>query len=1319
MTSPAQYGSIQYQSPTDKALSSITQNSYAYKGEGEVLAKLTSDVSFMAENQRKMQKGIDQANENVVQQIQGLVNDVVALFGGGSPDEVVDLGDFRYIFQGLGALFGLGDGAGGVQMPFNLFNAASHFMSQFFFPAMDWQYGFDTGIDNFISIMLNVIDGLHVPFITQAAQDFAVMLSGWRDNIDKALQWIEDLFNDSWKLIQAVWDWIFGGSLYSGTAVVAFSEEAGVNVGAAWNTLIQLIFPGAVTPTTSKVSLGNSAFNGLFSGFDFSLEVGNLEDNLDNLWDSSRRAINSAVQGFGVGYFDANWLWKFGTPTAADLFTASSSSSGSAGSINAPKPGGGSSTHLNPSIPAAPSYISLTWQSTWPSGHYPSGDVYFCVTSVKGSTEGPPSDEVKLWVAGLGESQIQVTASWPPVTGVDGYNLYRRIVSLFGNVEYRRLNSSLLTTTSFVDTTIKTDGIVDAPPTKDELDALVIGNKVGDAQAAASIADGKAVAAQTAAGIADGKAVAAQGAASTADGKAVAAQGAAATADSKAVAAQAKANAALPQTLWTIAQSGGTNLIFSPDFEDSTIVRPLIGSIGGYSTEQKHGGLQSYKLVTSTTPGQYSGIQLLPTNTLTLLKVQPGQWFYGEIWVYGASTNSAGEGISFRVQFYDSTGVNPLTAVNFQNSNNGATIGAWVKLSGLIQVPAGYDTAMPIIYINSTVASQAFYLDDVRVVEQTAAQLAQAAAAADATTKANSAQTAAAADAQAKANAAQSAAIASAAADAQAKANAAQSAAVAAAATTAQAKADAAKADAIADAAVDAQAKADAALVAAKADAQTKADAAEDAATTAAALDAQSKANDAEAAAIAAAAVTAQAKANAAKADAVADAAVDAQSKADAALVAAKADATTKADAVQANHQQLMDAVTGGATGIDITNSSPPDASSAVSDLRNSIAELRGVVDALQGSADSPPGGVSFVGSNNGWQAGGGLNWTITGTGTPYLQNYGYWMTKSGAGKYVYGIYKTPLSAHLQSASIAFSIPPDYPSGFNAKTYGGSNFIILRSTVNASRFVFCQIWRDQAQFGYYDGSIHLVGSAFSVPIGATAGATARFPNESQPYYCELLVGGLVRGSYTFSSAQAPYGASYLYTGQGMKSGTGIAGDEFSPGQIQSFSAKDAGVSAGLINGGVGIIMRRTLETNYLIGTGAIITLSTGFFDSLEAISPGMTQLTADGNPSSESGGHSGGDGVMVEKKGLYIATSQFYIPTAQYYGATFFAGTPGSTVLHSENQYFTPMPRGTAILNLKDGDYIHPAFENGSGANVNIKGKANGLLSYFAAVKVE
>ena len=251
MTSPMQYGSVQYQSPTDKALGSITQKSYAYKQQGEVLSKLTGDVSFMAENQRKMQKGIDKANENVIQQMQGLVNDMISLFGGGSPDEVIDLGDLRYVLQAIGALFGFGDGAGGVQLPLNLFDSANHFVTQFLFPAMNWEDGFNTGIDNFISIMLNVVDGLDVPFITQAAQDFAVRLSGFRDDIAKAINWIEDLFNKTWKLILSGWDCFFGGALYNGVSVQAWSPEASANVTAAWNNFIQLIFPGATTPTTN------------------------------------------------------------------------------------------------------------------------------------------------------------------------------------------------------------------------------------------------------------------------------------------------------------------------------------------------------------------------------------------------------------------------------------------------------------------------------------------------------------------------------------------------------------------------------------------------------------------------------------------------------------------------------------------------------------------------------------------------------------------------------------------------------------------------------------------------------------------------------------------------------------------------------------------------------------------------------------------------------------------------------------------------------------------------------------------------------------
>lgn len=125
-----------------------------------------------------------------------------------------------------------------------------------------------------------------------------------------------------------------------------------------------------------------------------------------------------------------------------------------------------------------------------------------------------------------------------------------------------------------------------------------------------------------------------------------------------------------------------------------------------------------------------------------------------------------------------------------------------------------------------------------------------AAAALDATTKANTAQSTAistaSGDATTKANAAQAAAIATAAGDATTKANAAQ----AAAAGDATTKANAAQAAAEATASWDATSKANAAQAAAAGDATTKANAAQAAAESTASGDATSKANAAQAAAI-------------------------------------------------------------------------------------------------------------------------------------------------------------------------------------------------------------------------------------------------------------------------------------------------------------------------------------------------------------------------------------------------------------------------------------------------------------------------------------
>jgi hypothetical protein len=157
------------------------------------------------------------------------------------------------------------------------------------------------------------------------------------------------------------------------------------------------------------------------------------------------------------------------------------------------------------------------------------------------------------------------------------------------------------------------------------------------------------------------------------------------------------------------------------------------------------------------------------------------------------------------------------------------------------------------------------------------------------------------------ASGAAAAAQAAAATDATSKANAAKSGAEATASADATSKANAAQAAAEATAASDATSKANAAISTAAADATTKANNAKSGAEATASADATSKANAAQAAAEATAALDATAKANAAKSGAEATAALDATAKADAAEAAAIAYTDAEVAALVDSAPALLD----------------------------------------------------------------------------------------------------------------------------------------------------------------------------------------------------------------------------------------------------------------------------------------------------------------------------------------------------------------------------------------------------------------------------
>ena len=167
------YGSYKYESPEARALGTITSESYD-KDQAKNLIKLNNDVSYMAAYMRKMQKGIDDANQNVIQQIQSFINDIIVLIGGGSA-QGFDFGDLRYILQMIGALLGIGE----QDFPLSAFESAWHMLSTYIFPSSQFEDVINALIDSAIGGILDLFG--EVPIAGEALQQLAAVILSVRD----------------------------------------------------------------------------------------------------------------------------------------------------------------------------------------------------------------------------------------------------------------------------------------------------------------------------------------------------------------------------------------------------------------------------------------------------------------------------------------------------------------------------------------------------------------------------------------------------------------------------------------------------------------------------------------------------------------------------------------------------------------------------------------------------------------------------------------------------------------------------------------------------------------------------------------------------------------------------------------------------------------------------------------------------------------------------------------------------------------------------------------------------------------------------------
>ncbi|MFM8798902.1 MAG: hypothetical protein ACKODT_08090, partial [Fluviibacter sp.] len=196
--------------------------------------------------------------------------------------------------------------------------------------------------------------------------------------------------------------------------------------------------------------------------------------------------------------------------------------------------------------------------------------------------------------------------------------------------------------------------------------------------------------------------------------------------------------------------ASGSNLVPDPGFENSNFYLYASEGASRHSTDNKYvrNGIYSLKFTTNGTNNRASYF-LTDNDSEAYVPCTPGDVFYVEAWVKGASSNTATTGsIQLNSLIRSGSSAAPTTS----NVVIGSTItpaackaptnttagNDWTKLSGSLTIPAGAYEWTPFFVIKSDVASgQVFYLDDVVVRETTAGSNAQTAASNAQTTATN------------------------------------------------------------------------------------------------------------------------------------------------------------------------------------------------------------------------------------------------------------------------------------------------------------------------------------------------------------------------------------------------------------------------------------------------------------------------------------------------------------------------------------------------------------------------------------------------------
>lgn len=176
-------------------------------------------------------------------------------------------------------------------------------------------------------------------------------------------------------------------------------------------------------------------------------------------------------------------------------------------------------------------------------------------------------------------------------------------------------------------------------------------------------------------------------------------------------------------------QGAGTNLVISPDLENTSIRR---SAVGDYSTDQAHTGTRCWKFLPTdgVNPQDLNfGHTSSPvgtdayTDNRQWFKVKEGQRYYYECWVFPKATNTlSGSQVLFQVGYRNAAGGSETFESYTTLTGGEAPLGVWTKLSGYFTVPAGKGLMLPDFHIFATASGNIFYADDLVLMEESATQ---------------------------------------------------------------------------------------------------------------------------------------------------------------------------------------------------------------------------------------------------------------------------------------------------------------------------------------------------------------------------------------------------------------------------------------------------------------------------------------------------------------------------------------------------------------------------------------------------------------------